>query len=137
MMKNVQFLIFLKILCLVPKSFRNLKTKITWSYFLNKDFPSSLFWFWNIYSSYVDYMYKSMLSGKYYRLLPPGSDLINHARNINLDCVIEDIHCLPDEVCFHVLENIQNSLLVQCNWCLLWCRKCRRLSVVLSLSSQV
>ena len=62
--------------------------------------------------SYVDYMYKSMLSGKYYRLLPPGSDLINHARNINLDCVIEDIHCLPDEVLFDAKISILMKFLV-------------------------
>ena len=38
-----------------------------------------------------DYSYKSLLSGKYYRFLPSG-------RTADLDCVIPDIHCLPDEV---------------------------------------
>jgi len=48
--------------------------------------------FRNINSTEVleDYSYKSLLSGKYYRFLPSG-------RTADLDCVIPDIHCLPDE----------------------------------------
>lgn len=41
-----------------------------------------------------NYKFKSLLSGKYYRLLPDG---VSFARNADLDCVIPNIHCLPDE----------------------------------------
>lgn len=42
-----------------------------------------------------NYKFKSLLSGKYYRLLPDG---VSFARSADLDCVIPNIHCLPDEV---------------------------------------
>ena len=50
-----------------------------------------------LFNSDHNYTYKSLLSGKYYRLLPDGASYNILKRNINLDCVISDIHCLPDE----------------------------------------
>jgi len=38
-----------------------------------------------------DYFYKSLLSGKFYRFLQAGR------RDVDLSCVLHNIHCLPDE----------------------------------------
>ena len=38
-----------------------------------------------------EYFYKSLLSGKFYRFLQTGR------RDVDLSCVLHNIHCLPDE----------------------------------------
>ena len=94
-----------------------------------------------------NYKFKSLLSGKYYRLLPDG---VSFARNADLDCVIPNIHCLPDEVCITGLMTIMtqcsdmssnmkmiDTFSVKCDRCFLWREKRRRLPAVLCLPSQV
>ena len=38
-----------------------------------------------------EYFYKSLLSGKFYRFLQTGR------RDVDLSCVLHNIHCMPDE----------------------------------------
>ena len=44
-----------------------------------------------LFSCSDDYFYKSLLSGKFYRFLQAGR------RDVDLSCVLHNIHCLPDE----------------------------------------
>ena len=57
-----------------------------------------------LFSDDKSFTYKSLLSGKYYRLLPEGASYNILKRNINLDCVIPDVHCLPDDESFILVE---------------------------------
>ena len=45
-----------------------------------------------------NFTYKSLLTGKYYRLIPSGASYEDYQRQVSLDCVIPNIHCLPEEV---------------------------------------
>jgi len=44
-----------------------------------------------------NFTYKSLLTGKFYRLIPSGASYEDYQRQVSLDCVIPDIHCLPEE----------------------------------------
>lgn len=44
-----------------------------------------------------NFTYKSLLTGKYYRLIPSGASYEDYQRQVSLDCVIPNIHCLPEE----------------------------------------
>ena len=94
-----------------------------------------------------NYKFKSLLSGKYYRLLPDG---VSFTRNADLDCVIPNIHCLPDEVHITGIMTIMtlrsdmsrilrmiDTFSVKCDRCFLRREECGRLPAVLRLPSQV